>query len=217
MPDAAPLACPSPTPALQRLHSSALRAVRSRTRRHVAPAPAHAAAPPRPSHSRARHQPRLQRPPRATARSGLLASTWFSHLPHSRAFLCAASRHAAASASPEPSCTGSPPRSAALHTQLGSARACTLGSRSRQHRPLGSCVPPASTALLPAPPARVPRLNPAVPSCTSLHLLPHAPAHCCLLWPLEPAPSEHLRRARRLAVLLRRPCAWAARPRAPPA
>jgi hypothetical protein len=38
--DAAPLACPSPAPTLQRLHSSALRAVRSRTRRHITPAPA---------------------------------------------------------------------------------------------------------------------------------------------------------------------------------
>jgi hypothetical protein len=73
MPDAAPLACPSSAPALQRLLSSALHAVRSRTRRHVAPAPAYATAPPWLSHSRARHQPCLQRPPRATARSGLLA------------------------------------------------------------------------------------------------------------------------------------------------
>jgi hypothetical protein len=44
-PDAAPLACPSPAPALQRLHSSTLRAVRSRTRRHVVPAPASASIP----------------------------------------------------------------------------------------------------------------------------------------------------------------------------
>jgi hypothetical protein len=44
-PDAALLACPSPAPALQRLHSSGLRAARSRTRHHVAPAPASASIP----------------------------------------------------------------------------------------------------------------------------------------------------------------------------
>jgi hypothetical protein len=193
-------ACASPASALQRLHSSTVRAVRSRTRRHVAPASAYAAAPPRPSHSRARRQPCLQRPPRTTARSGLLASTRFSHLPHSCALFCAASRHAATSASPEPSCTGSPPRSAASLTQLGSARAYTLGSRSRQHRPLGSCTPPASTALLPAPLARVPRLNPAVPPCTSSRTRPRTAACCGRLSRSlrAPAPGPPAPNARRL-------------------
>jgi hypothetical protein len=85
--------------------------------------------------------------------------------------LCAPLR-ATASASPEPSCTRSPPRSAALLALLGLARVCTPGSRSRQHRPLGSCAPPATCAPLPGavhaparatpePPPPAPRAAPA--------------------------------------------------------
>jgi hypothetical protein len=119
----------SPAPALARLH-------RLHRARHLATEP-------RCATTSACPTPALV----SNARSPL----W--RLPCSRAFFCAASRHAIASASLEPSCTGSPPRSTALLAQLGPARACIPGSRSRHLRVAHACCPrvlhtPPSSACL---------------------------------------------------------------------